>query len=307
MNGLSRWMVRLYPREWRERYEEEFLEMLEERTVSFPGCLDIALGALDAWMRPQIVSSGGMTRMLERLRWSVLGVLWGWVLFVLAGVGFQKMTEYDDFVQVAQRNFLVRSAFDAIVAGAWLSFAAILIGGLPIVFVALKSAFTQRRREVMLLFLVPPLSLGAFVGYVLLLTRIVYPAEGRMTIHSSPNIALFSSIVAVFVLAAVASTAAVCRAVTHAAVGENLYRFAFYPAVLAAGAMCVGLISVVVWGVALKVQAPALFGGDGGILATSTAATWLSVVLGMALSTGLAAVAIIRGFSPRAASRTTDT
>jgi hypothetical protein len=47
-----RWLVRLYPRGWRERYEEEFLAMLEQRPMSPVDALDVALGALDApWLR----------------------------------------------------------------------------------------------------------------------------------------------------------------------------------------------------------------------------------------------------------------
>ena len=55
MSGLLRGMVRLYPRAWRERYEEEFEALLEERPASASDVCDVALGAFDAWL----YSAGG--------------------------------------------------------------------------------------------------------------------------------------------------------------------------------------------------------------------------------------------------------
>ncbi len=46
-----RWLVRLYPPAWRERYEAEFLAVLEARGVTPSIALDVTRGALDAWLR----------------------------------------------------------------------------------------------------------------------------------------------------------------------------------------------------------------------------------------------------------------
>ncbi len=301
----ARRLVRLYPRAWRERYGAEFAALLEERRMSVLDVADVALGAADAWLRPQVTD--GRMLVLERMRGSVLAVLWGWALFVVAGIGFQKMTEYEDFVQAAHRDFWVGAAFHTVVVGAVVALAAILLGGVPIVFAALRNALSEGRKDVPLLFCVPPLSLAAFVGYVLLLTRVVYPTVGPHAVHSSLNVALFLSVVGAFLLAAVVSIAAVSRAVSRTAIGERLFRFALYPATLVALAMGVVLAALVVWGIALKVQSPALFGGDGGILATHTAYTWLAIVVEMAISACVVAVALIKGFAaartmPRASS-----
>jgi hypothetical protein len=45
---MKKWLTRLYPRPWRERYEAEFQAMLEEYQLSVWDLLDIARGALDA-------------------------------------------------------------------------------------------------------------------------------------------------------------------------------------------------------------------------------------------------------------------
>ena len=47
-------LVRLYPRAWRERYEAEFLELLEARPPTLGDRFDILRGALDARLHPQV-------------------------------------------------------------------------------------------------------------------------------------------------------------------------------------------------------------------------------------------------------------
>lgn len=300
MRRFARRMVRLYPGAWRERYEEEFAAMIEEMPVTPATLLDIVRGAFDARMRPQI--SDGRLRMAGRLRASVLAVLWGWVGLVVASVGFRKMTEYGDFVRAARQSAWVGLSLDVVVAGAVLALAAILIGGMPIVFAALRGALAERRRDVPLLFCVPPLCLGLFVGYVLLVTRVVYPAIHPAGVHSPLNVAIFLSIVGAFVLAAVVSAGAVSAAMAHVELGERPLGFALYSAGLVVLAMGLVLASTLVWGLALKIKEPGLFSGSDGILSTSTAATWLVILAVMAVSTAVAARAVVRGFSVHAGS-----
>lgn len=292
-------MVRLYPRAWRERYEEEFVALLEERPASVLVLYDVALGILDAWLSPQVVQERSVALMGSRMRNPVLLVLWAWAGVVAAGVGFQKMTEYADFTRVARESIAVGVAFDAVLVGAFLALAAVLAGGMPIVVAALREARGSGRKDVPLLLCVPPLSLGVFVGYVLVLTRIVSPVLGDLAVHDPVNVMLFLSIALVFLLAAVASTASVSAVVGRSGDGERLYRFALYPAALAALAMTVVSIATAVWGLALWWQAPALFTGDNGILATPTAASWLVILAVMGGTTCLAVVGVVRGLRAR--------
>lgn len=46
-----KWLVRVYPPAWRERYEAEFLAVLEARGVTPSVAIDVMRGALDAWVR----------------------------------------------------------------------------------------------------------------------------------------------------------------------------------------------------------------------------------------------------------------
>jgi len=233
VSGLLEKMVRLYPRAWRERYGEEFGAVLEERRASVSDVCDVALGALDAWLHPQVVQGRSVTFMIGRLRRSILLVLWAWVGMVAAGVGFQKMTEYADFVRAARESAPVGWAFDDVVVGAIAALAAVLAGGILILFAVARDALDNRRRDVLSLLCVPLLSLAVFVGYVLVLMKIVAPHLGDPDVHDPVNVALFLSIVVVYLLASVAGAASVSAAVGRSEVGARIYRFALYPAVLA--------------------------------------------------------------------------
>jgi cytochrome b6-f complex iron-sulfur subunit len=48
----SHWLLRLFPKRWRERYGDEFLALIEERQPGLRDTLDILTSALDARVRP---------------------------------------------------------------------------------------------------------------------------------------------------------------------------------------------------------------------------------------------------------------
>lgn len=174
-----------------------------------------------------------------------------------------------------------------------------MIGGAPIAFTALRRAIVERRRGILLLFVVPPLSLAVFIRYVLLLAGPVYAAVGPLAVHDLLNVALAFSLFGLFLLAAVVSTAAVSVAVVRSEISGRLYRFTLIPGAVAALAMLVMLISTVIWGVSLSMDAPQLFNGDGGVLATNFAASWLGIVVVMAVSTCVAGVSVLRDYAVR--------
>lgn len=51
---IGRWLVRLYPADWRARYGDEFLDLLESRPLNLRSAIDVVSGALDAHLDPQI-------------------------------------------------------------------------------------------------------------------------------------------------------------------------------------------------------------------------------------------------------------
>lgn len=52
-----RTLLRLYPAAWRARYGDEFVALLEKEGTSPQVVLDVAVGALDAWIAPRLNGS----------------------------------------------------------------------------------------------------------------------------------------------------------------------------------------------------------------------------------------------------------
>ncbi len=83
-------LVRLYPRAWRDRYEAEFMGMLESRPPRTRDRLDIVRGALDARLHPEVPGTPDRPRpamqpaRLAAAAAVIAGVAWlAWVGLVL--------------------------------------------------------------------------------------------------------------------------------------------------------------------------------------------------------------------------------
>lgn len=93
-------LLRLYPREWRARYEEEYTVLLEQTRPSLLDIADVALGALDAHLRPQVAATGVATErrlFMNRatfIQWSGMAAMAGSVLVLLGVIGSQLANTY---------------------------------------------------------------------------------------------------------------------------------------------------------------------------------------------------------------------
>ena len=222
--------------------------------------------------------------MIERLRISELVVFASWVVFVVAGLAFQRMTEGPPFTIVAAGQPAVGWAYAAIVAGAVLSLVAVVVAGVPIATAIARAAVERHRWRQLGLLAVPPVSLAIWVGLTVLLLSLGDPPA-----RDPWRVVVFLVWVGVFALAAIASTAAVSAAALDAEVDGSLYRRAAIPAVVAAGAMGVVALAVILWGIGVALVSPADFWSSDGFLSTSTPVTWLGIAIVM---TGAAWVAV---------------
>jgi hypothetical protein len=305
--SMEKYLLRLYPHTWRERYEEELLAMLEQRPISFLDSLDLFFGALDAHLHPELGMTGmslyeRMMQMISTLRRSLLTIFCAYVGFILAGLAFQKMTEYDDFVDAARTHSIVGLSYNLVVIGAVVALLAVLIGGLPIVIAVIRSALTQKRRGPLLLLAVPILAFVVFLGTTFLLEAIHQPGN-----HLSPAWQMFLDKGVFFgtlIAAAIASTGAVCFAVARSEISAKLLRFAVLPSILATISMTLMSAATIIWGLGLRDGAPQLFAGNDGIVGSSTTGTWLGIVITMVIATVLATVSLMCGLSARSALRT---
>jgi hypothetical protein len=286
-------LVRAYPRSWRERYGDEVLAWVEEGGLGPARALDLLRGALDARLHPELVGEGSI-RMVERLRGAVLGVLCGYAVFVVAGAGYQKLTEYEDFTEAAQRHAALGVAFRTIVVASVVALGAMVAAGAPIGLATVRQALAGRRA------LWRPLGLVAvavlwFAGTLALLAwraRSTPPPTGQMS-----SAAEVSGWLASLLLAATVGVAAAVTAVRRSELGLGLLRFGAAAVAVVAAAMLVMLGATVWWGLALRSADPALFHSHQGVRASSTVASWVVIVALMAASTTLALRAGARGLA----------
>jgi hypothetical protein len=297
--ALAGWLLRLYPSGFRARHGDELLAWVAERGLGPLVALDLARGALDAHLHPDLAGERRI-RMCQpqRLRGLVLGVLCGYAAFVLAGVGYQKLTEYDDFVAAARHHAAVGAAFDTVVGASLVALAAMLAAGLPIGLTALRQALAGRRE------LLRPLGVVAaavvwFAGTLVLAWR----ARG-LPAGQTDSVVGVGGMIASFVLATAAGVAGAVAAVRRTQLPTRLLRFAAGAAVVATVAMVAMLAATLTWGLALRTTDPALFHSAQGIRASSTAGSWATIVVLMTAATAVAGVACARGL--RAARRGPD-
>lgn len=180
--NIQRALLRLYPRAWRERYEEEVLAMLEQRSLSFTDRANLFFGALDAQLHPHLGTTGmplydRILHMFFTMRRSLLTIFCAFIGFVLAGWGFQKMTEYNSFMEAARTHSVIGLSFNLIVIGGVVALLAVLAGAAPIVIAIIMSALAQKRRGLLLLLAVPILAFAVFLGTTFLLKALDHPSN----------------------------------------------------------------------------------------------------------------------------------
>ena len=79
---LATWLITLYPRAWRRRYEEEMLALLEQHQVTIVTVLDLLFGMISARLDPQYRDDLGpvLFTSLPKATWLALAA---WGAFVL--------------------------------------------------------------------------------------------------------------------------------------------------------------------------------------------------------------------------------
>lgn len=293
MSVNQQWLLHLYPPTWRARYGDEFAALLEQYPFSFMTIINVLLGALDAHIAPQD-TNGRILQMINRPRRTAVAVFCAYIAFVVSGLGFNKLAEDSIKSGLGSTYPAVGISYTLVEVGAVVALLAVLVGGLPIAFVALRQALAARRRDILLLFAVPPIALAIWIGYTFLLITVISPAHRH--VHDPLNIAAAVSWAGLFAIAALASTAAVSVAVARSEISGQLFRFALAPAAVATLAMAFMLGAVIAWGLSLRAYEPQMFNGNDGLLATNTVISWLSHIVVMGAATLVAAIALIRAY-----------
>lgn len=230
----------------------------------------------------------------KRLLSAEITVFAAYIAFVVAGMVFAKMVEYDDFSDVTHGNILITVAFNTLVAGAYIALLAVVVGGAPLAFAAARYAIATRRWRILALLAAPLLAFAALIGYAALVGSVLEPTFHTGNGVTPGNVVLFLGLGLVFVLGAALSVYGVARAVRESEISPRLLAFARIPALITTLAMAVVTGALIVWGFALRAAAPDLFGAGEGILETNVALNWLCVMLVMAFATIIAIIAMTR-------------
>jgi hypothetical protein len=240
--------------------------------------------AIAGWILHALGSTVGKRgRSMQRYRSSLITIFCAFIAFVIAGLGLQKMTEYDDFTSVAHHQPVVGIPFDVVYYGSALLLLAVLVGGVPLALAVLRQTLLERRYGIAGLFAVPPIALALFVCFVLLLARANAgsPPADAGSVHAN---------VIAFVLTAIVSTAAVAYATWQTPISSGLYRFAVWPALVATGFMVAMCAATLIAGVGLSSLAPQVMPD----MFSYYVFTWWNVTILMGIASLIAIIGAVR-------------
>ncbi|HVB05291.1 MAG TPA: hypothetical protein VNF07_03460 [Acidimicrobiales bacterium] len=279
---LQRALLAAYPARFRERYGPELLHAAEERGHGGRAALDLARGALSAWLRPSVGTAEERRRDLLVTSFAIAFL--SWCASVAAAAAFSKAVDDERAPGLASWGWggysFARSVFEV-------SAGVVLLVGFGYWLAVVLPALRSRDRRV----LVPACFPAPIVGCWLGLTGLVAwyaRAELRGPVHHPGAVAL--AVLCAYALATVLAVggcgASVVRALDAASLTTRQLRPALALVVLGAGAL---LAETVGSAIALsRVLAVGGIGLRGAVLALSP----ILVLLGAA---GMAVVSSTMG------------
>lgn len=263
-----------------------------------PACGDVLLGALAEYSALLVRALKGSPLMVQYRR-SASVIFAAFIAFVIAGIGFQKTGEYIMKTSLPDTYPLLAISYDAMMVGAVVALLAVLVGGVPVAFAALRYALAHRRGDILARFAVPVVVLLIIIAGGFIVVSYNIGGNTAATIHTPARFAAIGGLAALFILGAIASTYAVLDAIARSEIPDGLLRFALLPGVVATIAMVVMVLAHLLWSFTLWQNAPDIFWGDDGLLATSTLVGMVVQVVVMVVATIIAIRALAQGFAAR--------
>jgi hypothetical protein len=235
---------------------------------------------------------------MSRMRSSAITLFCAYILLVLTGMGFQKLTEDIMKSSLPITNPSVRLTYDAVVVAAVIALLAVIVGGVPLAWSSIRQAWATRRYGTLWLWTTPLIALIVWVGWTALLQTVIFPLSHNQGVQTTGGLWLARSWVGVLIVAAIVSVAGVAVAVTRSELDAKTYRFALRIAIAATLGMLLVLVGVAAFAVQVRSLAP----GDLSPVATplspfgeSIGFSLLVQVALLTLATVVAAVSVIRG------------
>jgi hypothetical protein len=325
--ALYRWLLNLAPAEFRREYAASTLQVFRQC------CLDAhqqkgAFGVICQW--PALFSEAiigllaeylfpynrrGRDYMQQTVRRSMITTFCAFVLF---GIGYAAIGRVADPVEpfnaVARLYPVIGVAFKIFTYGGVLAFLVIVLGGLPILFTAIKRATPGGLRGILRLFVIRPkpalklllaslLITICFLGF-LMATEYYFsppqPCAPGICVASQPLIliilgfAAILGVVTLFVFVILAITTSLSQAVLRSEFSETMLRFGLLLVAITTLIMVCATIAAAFWVASLWIVAPQFAASSVGLGNGQTA--WvIAIVLAMAFATTLSATALRNG------------
>jgi hypothetical protein len=266
-------LVRMYPAEWRKRYGDELLDLLETRRLTPPTIVSTLRGAWDAHARLTEVT--GVRRDRARIvTISASTIAAAWAVFALAAAGVAKSTEDTPFTAASRSHDLIsvtRGSMSAVFA---LSTAIVVMGVIPVAGAAIVQFVRRRDWRGLGLAGVPVLAAAA----VVVVGWLAGQAPAR-PVHGAANVIVASTLAALVLFAVSTSLAAGSAALRRVRLGAWSLRLLTYAGAAAAATMSLGLLVGGAYGLAVWIDEPDLFTSSSGLLATPLPLTWVGLLV----------------------------
>ncbi|GEM_PF-2509546 len=265
--------------------------MLTDMTAaaSWPLRVRLAANALSAAVTARLTGQGG-TAMPDGVRRPMAAAAWAAIAFVIAGIGFQKMTEDPAFTAAGRTDPALPISFGILIGAAVAAGLAGIAVALPPAWSVARQALAARRPGLILPLVIPPAAILAWLGVVRLLVAVHGPALAR----SGVSLTDVHVVVVLGLLVAGACGWSAEAILRRADVPARLLRPQAGGMSVLAACMAVVTAADLSWGLALRSASAALFRSDNGLLATPLPPTWIGSLVVLAAATAVTAVAAAR-------------
>jgi hypothetical protein len=317
-----RWLLKIAPGTFRRDYTMQALQDFQQC------CSDAYLkrgsfGVLALWpplfgeaviglLAEHVSESFGRKQpMLPTCRRSMVATFSAFVLFTIACSALARIADPRvPFDAVGRIHPEIAIAFTIVISCLNIALLIIVLGGLPVLFTAVKHAIPGGANQVMKLFVIKPgqallmllaslLLAICFVGYILV-TEFFFGSPFHLVTNDLPPLLLafgFITIIGVitlFVFVILAITSSLSLAVLRSEFSEGLLRISLATIALLALMMGVATLAATLWMIRLWMAAPQFAASASGLGNGQTA--WvIAIIVSMALSTLVAAGAFVSG------------
>jgi hypothetical protein len=299
MNNMS--LVKLYPRAWRDRYEDEFTAMLEQEPGSLRKTLNILFGIVDAHLyydlTPRYLASReGMEHMWSKLRRTYSRGLVILLLFVVPCLLFNAMLDDSPFIPVMRSTPVFRLAYWGFLGGTGVVLFSTLAGGSVILWDIFRRAISRKRRDVLLLFFVPVVAflVVAFLAYCL-----NFPLES--TLSGWIRGGIDQSLGCLFLLISTVCVYSILRKgeledEQEASRSRVSYKVKVLAPLCVTLGMVIASVSAVIWGFMAGDFAPRIISNSNwGLFHMSTLPFYVIIVLIIVIATAISGVVAVQG------------